>query len=304
MATNSLQKTFPIKNSNGTPFHDLVMTKATYESAVMSLGDKISGDVMYKDNTLTVTMKEYIEYEGIKYFLVNPPTIVREGVASANNGMNGMTKYSFVFYHPMFMLGNFPFTDIAVTVAEEKYLSQNKTFGWIGNLFNFVEKLNANLRETEWHVETNITEFEQGSNVHTVEWDRATNLSEVMTFDKQFISDALKEAYDTWKIPFVITTKHQVVDEVDKEYVIEFGTPSQEILDSDNQPFVFQFGQGVGLKNNSRTPTNNKIVTRIVGFGEERNITWAIRRFLGMEIADGTLLNTKARRLTTTRMVR
>lgn len=274
MATNSLQKTFQIKNSNGTPFHDLVMTKATYESAVMSLGDKISGDVMYKDNTLTVTMKEYIEYEGIKYFLVNPPTIVREGVASANNGMNGMTKYSFVFYHPMFMLGNFPFTDIAVTVAEEKYLSQNKTFGWIGNLFDFVDKLNANLRETEWYVETNITEFEQGSNVHTVEWDRATNLSEIMTFDKQFISDALKEAYDTWKIPFVITTKHQEVDGVDKEYVIEFGTPSQEILDSDSQPFVFQFGQGVGLKNNSRTPTNNKIVTRIVGFGEERNITW------------------------------
>lgn len=279
MAENVLGRnvTFPIYyDDNGTrrSFHDLVMNKATYESAVMSLGDKISGDVMYKDNTLTVTMKEYIEYEGIKYFLVNPPTIVREGIASANNELKGMTKYSFVFYHPMYMLSNFPFTDIAVTVAEEKYLSQNKSFAWIGNLFDFVNKLNANLRETEWYVETNIEEWESGSAVHTVEWDRAMELSEVMTFDKQFISDALKEAYDAWTIPFVITTKHQTVDGVQKEYVIEFGTPSQEILDANNQPFIFQFGQGVGLKNNSRTPTNNKIVTRIVGFGEERNITW------------------------------
>ena len=31
-------------------------------------------------------------------------------------------------------------------------------------------------------------------------------------------------------------------------------------------------GQGVGLKNNSRTPRNNKIVTRISGYGSENNI--------------------------------
>ena len=49
---------FPIYNADGTSFHNLVIRKASYESVVMSLGDKISGDVYYKDNCLQVSMHE------------------------------------------------------------------------------------------------------------------------------------------------------------------------------------------------------------------------------------------------------
>jgi predicted HNH restriction endonuclease len=162
MAENVLGRniTFPIYyDDNGTrrSFHDLVMQKATLESVVMSLGDKVTGDVYYKDNTLSMTMKEYILVDGVKYFLVNPPTIVREGTVSDNSQLKGMTKYAFVFYHPMYKLGNFPFTDIAVT-DEEFYLSQNKTFYWTGTLFNFIDKLNANLANSEWVVISNIAQ--------------------------------------------------------------------------------------------------------------------------------------------------
>jgi hypothetical protein len=161
MATNSLGKNivFPIYKADGTSFEGLVLQKATYDSVVMSLGDKITGDVYYKDNKLAVTMNEYIEYDPnpddpnvdpIKYVLVNPPTIIREGMVSDNSGLNGMTKYSFTFYHPMYMLGNFPFTDVAVDTQQSQYLSQNKTFSWIGNLTEFVAKLDANLAGTEW----------------------------------------------------------------------------------------------------------------------------------------------------------
>ena len=157
MATNilGLNQTFPIYNADGTPFHDLVIHQSSVESVVMSLGDKISGDVYYKDNTLNVTMGEYIVFDGIKYVLVNPPTIVRNGMVSDNNGTNGMTKYSFVFYHPMYMVSNFPFSDVAVTSDEQRYLSENKNFSWIGNLFDFIAKLNKNLEQTEWFVNHN-----------------------------------------------------------------------------------------------------------------------------------------------------
>ena len=83
--------TFPIYNADGTPFHDLVLHKSVVDSVVMSLGDKITGDVYYKDNTLPVTMSEYIEYKRnedsdvVRYVLVNPPTIIREGMASDNS---------------------------------------------------------------------------------------------------------------------------------------------------------------------------------------------------------------------------
>lgn len=272
MAQNTvynINKTFPIYNANGTSFHGLEIKKASVESVVMSLGDKISGDIYYNDSSLTFSLKEYIEYEGVKYVLVNPPTIVREGLVKDNGGLNGMTKYSLVFYHPMYMLGNFPFTDIAVTESEENYLAQNKTFSWIGNLFDFINKLNANLEDTEWMVTHNIS---QDGEEDAVERQKAQKLSDVLSFDNNFISDALKTAYDTWEIPFTITSEEQTISGVTKKFLIEFGLPSQEILDSDGQPYVFQFGQGVGLKNNSRTPKNNKIVTRIVGSGSERNI--------------------------------
>ena len=240
----------------------------------MSLGDKISGDVYYPSNDLVFTLQEYIVHEGVHYRLVSPPTVTREGLVKENAQLKGMTKYSLVFYHPMYMLGNFPFTDIAVTEDEENYLAQNKTFSWIGNLFDFVNKIDTNLEYTEWKVVANIPTDDEDNG----QYQKALKLSEVLTFDKNFISDALKTAYDTWEIPFTITSIDRDVEVesqlVHKSFLIEFGLPSQEILDDNNQPYVFRFGQGVGLKNNSRTPKNNKIVTRIVGCGSERNIPY------------------------------
>ena len=273
MAENTIGRniTFPIYNEDGTSFHNLVLKKATVDSIVMSLGDKVTGDVMYIDNSLSFTMKEYIAVDGVKYSLVNPPTIVREGMVADNSQLKGMTKYSFTFYHPMYFLGNIPFTDIAVTSDEEVYLSQNKTFSWVGNLFEFIAKLNANLANTEWVVISNIT---QSSDM----WEKASKQSNVLTFDKQFVSDALKTSYDTWDIPFVISQTNETIGGVQKKFKIEFGLPIEDIYTTNDQnervPFVFQFGKGVGLKNNSRTPRNNKIVTRIIGEGSERNIPY------------------------------
>lgn len=271
--------TFPIYNSDGTSFNGLELKKAVYDSVVMSLGDKITGDVFYKDNTLQVTMREYIEYkqnpedeneEPIRYSLVNPPTIVREGMVSDNGELKGMTKYSFTFYHPMYMLGNFPLCDVAVSSDQQRYLSENKTFFWIGNLTDFVAKLNKNLENTEWYCVIN----------DSVSQADRQRLSEVMSFDKNTIADALKTGYETWDVPYIIS----IIPSTDplyqqgKRFLIQYGLPSTEILVENAQnelvPFVFHFGQGVGLKNNSRTPRNNKIVTRIAGYGSEDNIQY------------------------------
>lgn len=291
---------FAIKNANGTPFHNLVIKKATYDSVVMSLGDSITGDVYYKDNTLTFTMQEYIEWKynpddenetPIKFVLVNPPTIIREGMASDNSELKGMTKYSLTFYHPMYKLGSIAMSDIAVTQDERKYLSQNKTFSWVGNLFEFSDKLNAMLATTEWQVYIDIPQYEEDGVTLTQQWQKAMELCEVTTFNNQYISDGLKFAYDTWEIPFTITPLTNVQG---KTFAITFGTPSQKIYDTDGiTPYVFQMGQGVGLKNNSRTPKNNKIVTRIFGYGSDRNIPYGYPQIVwtGLQSWDYTINN-------------
>ena len=273
--------TFPIKNADGTSFHDLVLHKATSDSVVMSLSDKITGDVYYKNNALAVTMTEYIEvYKNpddanetpTKFVLVNPPTIVREGMASDNSQLKGMTKYSFTFYHPMYMLGNFPFADVAVTDDEKQYLSESKKFNWIGNAQDYVAKLNKNLQGTEFVVRISDTLYDE----HGDPTEKITTLSDVLTFDNNMIADALKTFYDTYGIPFVIdllpTTDSDYAN--GKRYLILMGLPSETIVDGQGNEFVFQFGQGVGLKNNSRTPRNNKIVTRVAGYGSEENIPY------------------------------
>ena len=56
MASVDRNMVFPIKNADGSSFYNLVIRKATVDSVVMSLGDKITGDVYYKDNTLQCTM--------------------------------------------------------------------------------------------------------------------------------------------------------------------------------------------------------------------------------------------------------
>lgn len=281
MAQNTLGRnlTFPIYNADGTAFHGLELKKSTSDSVVMSLGDKVTGDVYYIDNTLAVTMQEYIVLNGVKYTLVSPPTIVREGMVADNTQLKGMTKYSFTFYHPMYMLGNIPFTDIAVTQLQAKYLSQNKTFSWIGTFSEYVAKLNANLASTEWLVVMSSSVSQEKQNEIP---------DEVLSFDKQFISNALKTGYDTWEVPFVITSinEGETGYAQGKRFLITFGLPTQEIYTIDAQghktstPFIFQFGKSVGLKNNSRTPRNNKIVTRIVGYGSDRNIPYGYPQIL------------------------
>ena len=272
--------TFPIYNADGTPFNDLVLHKATYESVVMSLGDKITGDVYYKDNTLDVTLHEYIVFRNnpndpsdgdVRYVLLSPPVVVKEGMVSDNSDLKGMTKYSFTFYHPMCKLSNMPFSDVAVSFDEKQYKSEDKKFSWIGKLGDFVNKIDKNLQQTEWKIE--LSNKTPQSVVNT--------LSDVLSFDGVTIADALKTMYDTWEVPFIIDSikPDEAYYSAGKRFLILVGLPSNEIYASENDrellhPFVFKYGKGVGLKNNSANPRNNKIITRIAGKGSEDNIPY------------------------------
>lgn len=248
---NEVNPILNIYNEDGTPFHDISLRKYTFSTIVMSLNDKIEGEFYYKDNSLSFTLQEYVEYKGIKYILKNPPVVVRKGMTSENSEAKGMTKYSCTFYHEMIELYNIPFTDIAISSSEESYRSEKRTFSWIGTLSMFVQKINSCLVGTKWTCKLQPTFVDDGT------------MSDVLSFSNQFISDVCKTAYETWKVPFVVDG-----------YTIWFGKPSKEILDNENKPYIFKFGQGVGLKNNDCTPKNNKVITRIAGYGSNINIPY------------------------------
>lgn len=240
-----------IKNEDGTAFHDLRLNKFAFTTTVMSLNSKIEGDFYYKDNTLSFTLAEYVEYKGVKYTLKNPPVIVKKGLTADNSELKGMTKYTCTFYHEEIELYNIPFTDVAIDSQEVSYRSEKRTFSWIGTITSLVSKINQCLRGTKWSAELQPGFADDGT------------MSEVLSFSNQFISDACKVVYETYKVPFVIDG-----------YKILFGKPSNEILGKDGQPYIFQLGQGVGLKNNDVTPKNNKVITRIAGTGSDQNLPY------------------------------
>lgn len=273
--------TFPIYNDDGTSFHGLELRRSSVESLVMSLSDKITGDAYYDGGVeLEFTMKEYVMYNDVKYTLVSPPTIVREGMTADNSELKGTTKYSFEFYHPMYWLANYPFSDVAVTSSESRYKSHDKSFSWIGTIVDYVAKLNKNLEGTEWVVSIS-------SRVPQAD---LAKLSEVLTFNNNSIADALKTAYDTYALPYVIDSikAGETYYSQGKRFLISFGLPPNEIYDSGNIPYVFQFGKGVGLKNNSRTPRKNKIITRIAGYGSENNIPYGYPQIVWTGSQDAT----------------
>lgn len=266
-----MNQVFPIYDGDGESFLGLELRKSTVESVVMSLADKITGDVLYRGNDMPISMREYIIYNDVKYVLVNPPTIVRNGLVADNSDTNGLTRYSFEFYHPMYQLSNLPFCDVAVSNDEKRYLSENKSFYWIGYPSDFKDKLNKNLENTWWKAELS------GS----ISSDKLKELSSVIPFDNNTIADALKAWYDTWELPYVIDQVEEGESGYSsgKRFKVVLGYPSNEIYGyhrghSTGIPYVFRMGQGVGLKNNSRTPRNNKIVTRISGYGSEDNIPY------------------------------
>jgi hypothetical protein len=239
-----------IYNADGTAFNNIQLHKWTFSSVVMSLDNKIDADFYSPSANLNFTLQEYVSYNGKKYTLKTPPTVVNKGLLKDSSESKGMVKYTCTFYSETIELYNIPFTDVAVDTAEKTYRSENKTFAWIGTLTELVAKINKCLTGTKWSCALQPSYVEDGT------------LSEVISFDNQMISDVLKTAYETFKYPYT-----------EDGYVIYFGTPSNEILSSDGTtPFVFQLGQGLGLKNNDATPKNNTVITRIAGYGSEDNI--------------------------------
>ena len=218
----------------------------------MSLDNNIEGYFYYPNNNLVFTYKEYITYKNVKYYLKidEPPTIVRKDLVDDDSETAGMTKYTIKFFHPMVLLYNIPFTDVAVSSNESKYKSEDTTFSWIGTLTALVQKINKCLEGTLFTCQLQPNFVDNGTQ------------SDVISFDNQMISDVLKTAYEKFKVPFTVDG-----------YNVLFGTPSNEIYKgSETTPYIFKMGQGLGLKDNDRTPKNNTIITRIACYGSDSNI--------------------------------
>lgn len=229
-------------NSDGTPFHGIYLTTFIFTDNVMAetfLSGSFKYDGTFLDSEFDKT--QYTIYKQNKYYIFDAPTI-------SMKYDDGLVKYDVKFIPEKDLLKNIPFTDEVTEGVENRYFTSGRDVKFFGDIQEFVGRLNAVLlknapaegNNTQW-----TAELQADINTETFE----INLSNV------FVTDALKTMYETYNVPYYIENRKILI-----------GKPNFKV----NK--IFEYGQNKGLCGLTKTPKNNKVVTRITGHGSENNI--------------------------------
>lgn len=118
--------------------------------------------------------------------------------------------------------------------------------------------------------------------------DDVTSEDKLVSFDKAYIKDALKEFYDTFGLQYYITKEKDPYGNFTGDTLIVVGDCEYDFADWDDQEddYVrddngipttespFDYGVDNELLSKEKTNTTDKIVSRITGVGSTENIPW------------------------------
>ena len=181
---------------------------------------------------------QFIEFRGEKYWVSKIPS-------SSKDNTDHRYKHDISFYSERSVLQNIYFYDIVdATMEEGAYHSNSANVLFYGTLDEFVSRMNHSLQYSGIDYTIHIDE------------DAPSTESKEFSCENIFVFDALKQAFETWDIPFYFKGKE-----------CHFGYFSYEI---DKEPL--QYGVNNSLLKIERTNANTRIVTRATGVGSTENI--------------------------------
>lgn len=249
-----------------TAWNDISLNKYSYVDSVMTT-KKITGEFLYKDQSLLLLFSklQYVTYDNQRYYLLKPPTVSQNLILGEDSSSQGMVKYTCEFSDESALLSNIPFTDTALPNTDENaYRNGSRTWYFFGTITELQQRINACLQENApgsgWTCALQAGFIDDGKTPDAP-----------ILFDNITIADALKTAYDTYDIPYIFSNK-----------TIYIGSVVTEI------DYTFELGQGLGLKNNNRTPKNNTVITRLSGQGSEQNLPY---RYPIIKDNDGAIID-------------
>ena len=182
--------------------------------------------------------RQFVEFRGEKYWVSKIPS-------SSKDNTDHRYKHDISFYSERSILQNIYFYDIVdATMAEGAYHSNSANVLFYGTLDEFVSRMNHSLQYSGIDYTIHIDE------------DAPSTESKEFSCENIFVFDALKQAFETWDIPFYFKGKE-----------CHFGYFSYEI---DKEPL--QYGVNNSLLKIERTNANTRIVTRATGVGSTENI--------------------------------
>lgn len=227
-----------IVNNVEVPFYDLVVKGYTYSTQLMA-ETTLTGDVFISKPKDIITEEEwrykcFVSYKGEIFRLYKPP--IRE-----ENNETLMIKYTCVFKPEIEALKGLPFLDL---VSDNKVSTGLNSVLFNGNITEFKDRLQANLnRLGGWSVYIHNT--------------ADTTLFAQVTLDNSTIYDSLAVIFDTFKLRWTAKGKD-----------IFIGYPSETINKQ------FSYGKGNGLYSITRTPTDERAISRVRGCGSTKNMPY------------------------------
>lgn len=185
--------------------------------------------------------KQFIEFRGEKYWVSKIPS-------SSKDNTDHRYKHDITFVSERNILSNIYFYDIVDAESESgKYHSNSSKVLFYGTISELVDRINASLKYSGVDYVVSIKEGE-------IPADKLAVTKE-FSCENVFVFDALKQAFETWDIPFYF---------VGKNCYFGFG----EELGKDS----LKYGKNNGLLKIERTNGNTRIITRATGLGSTENI--------------------------------
>lgn len=178
------------------------------------------------------TGEEFVEFRGEKYYIDQVPT-------SSKDNKSIMYKHELQFVSERIVLENVYFMDV-VTAGEDTYHSNSTSVKFMGDINEFVGRLNASMTKS-------------GIGYSVVIDEDITSESKLVSLDSVYLAEALQSIYTIYELPYYFVGK-----------VCHIGYTENVI----STPFEYK----KGLVSIKKTNANYKTVNRVTGVGSSDNI--------------------------------
>ena len=206
----------------------------------------------------------FVEYEGVKYYLLRPPI-------STKNNTEERYEYDFTFVSPIKKLQDKLFVD-CVTYPfneNEEYFSNSTTFSIAVTAKEFARRLNySGLVDLGFYVK-----------VEDITTDTETKF---LTIDKLSYLDAIKIFKETFEMDYYIESKSSEITIGTITYnlirirIKQYDTIVNDTYNELNITHIipFEYGSTNALMSITKTPKTDKVITRMTGIGSADNIPY------------------------------
>lgn len=180
----------------------------------------------------------YTIFNGERYYLKQIPS-------SGKDNTDARYKYEIDFVSERIILDNvYVYDVVSPSEGYDKPVSNSSKFSFFGDIHEFVQRLNFSLQYCKVGYSVVVD-------------DGITSEGKLVSFEDQFFSNAIQEAYNTYGIPYYFAG-----------HVIHIGYTDNTITET------FRYGIEDSLLSIQKQNANYKIITRITGEGSSDNIPY------------------------------